>query len=124
MANNKKYKVKKGNVGGFGGRMFEIGDTVSESDFPNGNAKELSILKVLEEIKPKKETAKEKKDREKLEAIEVAKTELNDSELELKDAEDALENAEKEEIENAEKALELAKIKFEEKTKVLADLQK
>tara|TARA_R110002167_G_scaffold24774_7_gene86676 strand:- start:147 stop:380 length:234 start_codon:yes stop_codon:yes gene_type:complete len=49
----KKYKVKKGNVGGFGGRMHKIGSEVSESDFPIGNAKTLCEMEFIEEVKEK-----------------------------------------------------------------------
>lgn len=62
----KKYKVKKGNVGGYGGKTFKIGDTVTEANFPPNNARGLCEAGFLEEIKetpkktvaPKKETKK------------------------------------------------------------------
>jgi len=104
MANIKKYKVKKGNVGGFGGRTFKIGDEVSEKDFPTGNAKELARLKILEEIKEKKETAAVKKLRL---AAEEAQKDANDKALEAEAAEgDDKEAA----IKAAEEASEVAKL--------------
>ena len=121
----KKYKVKKGNIGGFGGRTFEIGDTVSENDFPTGNAKPLAKLKLLEEIKEKAETPAAKNKRLKAEAIQLAIPEVKDAEDVVKAAEDVVNNAEKGEAkEAAEIALEAAKTKFEEKTEALAELNK
>lgn len=45
-----KYRVKKGNVGGFGGKTFEAGSTCSDSDFPVGNAQDLEKMGYLELI--------------------------------------------------------------------------
>ena len=58
----KKYKVKKGNVGGYGGKTFKIGDTVTEANFPPNNARELCKAGFLEEEKaaPKKSVAPKK----------------------------------------------------------------
>ena len=57
----KKYIVKKGNVGGFGGRTFKIGDEVCENDFPKGNAKDLEKMNILEEVKEKKQPSRKPK---------------------------------------------------------------
>jgi hypothetical protein len=43
-----KYKVLKGNVGGFGGKMFAEGSICSDTDFPVGNAQDLEKMGYLQ----------------------------------------------------------------------------
>lgn len=47
------YKVIKGEVGGFGNRIFKVGETVSDNNFPTGNAETLEKMGFLEKVSEK-----------------------------------------------------------------------
>ena len=46
----RKYKVLKGQVGGYGNRYFDVGSKVNENDFPAGVAETLVKMEFLEII--------------------------------------------------------------------------
>jgi len=70
------YKVIKGEVGGNGGKKYQEGDIVKDTDFPRGNAETLVEMGFLEVVKEETKAANESKSITK-DAIMAELTELN-----------------------------------------------
>ena len=62
----KKFKVLKGNVGGYGNRKYKIGDIVNENDFIPGTAKTLCDMGFLGELDEDDDEHEEVNDEEEL----------------------------------------------------------
>lgn len=60
-----KYKVKTLYLGGLGNKIFKSGDTVTEKNFPEGNAAKLVKEGAIEPIEAPKPKAKTKTKTEK-----------------------------------------------------------
>ncbi len=56
-----KYKVKTLYLGGLGNKIFRSGDTVTEKNFPKGNAEKLAKSGAIELIEEKPKSQPKKK---------------------------------------------------------------
>jgi hypothetical protein len=71
----KRYKVIKGNVGGFGNKTHEKGAEVTEDMFPSGNAETLVEMGFLKELKWKDKEEPKVEETEEVESEEETKEE-------------------------------------------------
>jgi hypothetical protein len=87
-----KYKVLKGNVGGFGGKTFAKDSICSDSDFPAGNAQDLEkmgYLQLIADTDTETETETEETETE----TETDETETETEETETEETEETEETA-------------------------------